>query len=108
MTSPCGSNVHLRLVKKLPGQPPSGAIVPSAAPGEPAKFMLHELAAGEASTQRPAMGIGAGPERGAAATRSACGPGVAAPKPPQAPSAPASSIASTSPGVRGDGFGAKA
>ena len=35
MTSAPPSNVHLRLVKKLPGQPPSGRMAPSLAPGAP-------------------------------------------------------------------------
>src|SRR5437763_12430487 len=54
MSSASPSNAHLRLVKKLPGQPPAGAMLPSPAPGAPAKFMAHETPP-ELKVQRPAM-----------------------------------------------------
>src|SRR5580765_1402767 len=51
---------HLRLVKKLPGQPPSGAIVPSVARGAPEKFIPHCPRLGDVSIQRPAILIATG------------------------------------------------
>ena len=53
------SKVHLRLVKKFPGHPPAGAIVPSAAPAvAPSVIRQPPLAA--ASRQRPLRSIGGG------------------------------------------------
>src|SRR5579871_434841 len=54
------SKVHLRLVKKLPGQPPSGAIVPCRAPGELPRFMKQAPPPAAASFQRPARSTGGG------------------------------------------------
>ena len=57
----------MRLVKNLPGQPPSGAIVPSAPVGSPANVMWHWPRPGELSSQRPAMlTVGGGAVCGAA------------------------------------------
>src|SRR5262249_26108514 len=57
---PFSSNTHLRLVKKFPGQPPSGAMVPSAAPGVAPKFMAHPPVPGAVRVHRPAMFTGGG------------------------------------------------
>src|SRR5450759_3727327 len=55
------SSVQCQLVKNLPGQPPSGSMVPSCAPGAPAKFMPQDGALGVDSIQRPVMSsVGAG------------------------------------------------
>src|SRR5271167_3485544 len=56
---PC-SNVHLRLVKKLLGQPPSGAIVPWAAAGMWPKFMKQPPLPVAVSLQRPVRSTGGG------------------------------------------------
>ena len=53
------SKVHLRLVKKFPGHPPAGAIVPSAAPGV-AESVIKQAPLAAASRQRPATSIGGG------------------------------------------------
>jgi len=53
------SKVHLRLVKKFPGHPPAGAIVPSAAPGVAAS-VIRQAPLAAASRQRPATSIGGG------------------------------------------------
>src|SRR5215470_15369431 len=79
MTSPVGSKAHLRLVKKFPGHPPSGAMVPSAVPAVPANVILQKPAFGTASTHRPVMVTGVAPPGRAApsgaAPRSVGGPG---------------------------------
>jgi hypothetical protein len=49
----------LRLVKKFPGHPPAGAIVPSAAPGVAAS-VIKQAPLAAASRQRPATSIGGG------------------------------------------------
>src|SRR5215831_8586292 len=59
MISMSCSKVHLRLVKKLPGHPPAGAIVPSAAPGVAAS-VIKQAPLAAASRQRPATSIGGG------------------------------------------------
>jgi hypothetical protein len=59
MISMSCSKVHLRLVKKFPGHPPAGAIVPSTAPGMAANVMT-QAPLGPASRQRPATSIGGG------------------------------------------------
>src|SRR5262249_6519691 len=59
MISMSCSKVHLRLVKKLPGHPPAGAIVPSAAPGV-AAGVIKQAPLAAASRQRPATSIGGG------------------------------------------------
>src|ERR1700733_15023398 len=59
ISAPC-SKVHLRLVKKLPGQPPSGAIVPWGAPGLWANVMKQPPPLAAVSRQRPARSIGGG------------------------------------------------
>src|SRR5690348_6165489 len=53
------SNVHLRLVKKFPGQPPAGAIVPSRAPGVAAS-VIRQAPLPAVRRQRPARSIGGG------------------------------------------------
>ena len=53
------SKVHFRLVKKFPGHPPAGAIVPSAAPGVAAS-VIKQVPLAAASRQRPATSIGGG------------------------------------------------
>src|SRR5690242_15102405 len=53
------SKVHLRLVKKFPGHPPAGAIVPSAALGV-APSVIKQAPLAAASRQRPATSIGGG------------------------------------------------
>jgi hypothetical protein len=53
MTSALCSSVHLRLVKNLSGQPPSGAIVPSLAPAP--KFMPQVPPFADVKTQRPSI-----------------------------------------------------
>src|ERR1700726_4716988 len=53
--APLGVNADCRLVKKLPGQPPSGAIVPSADPSEPPNVIAQVPAPGAVRNQRPAM-----------------------------------------------------
>src|SRR5208283_5346453 len=61
VSAPC-STVQCRLVKKLPGQPPSGSIEPSCPPGAPAKFIPQDGALGADKIQRPVMitsGVGA-------------------------------------------------
>src|ERR1700722_16834737 len=60
MISASCSNVHLRLVKKLPGQPPSGAMVPWVAPGASPSVMKQAPPAAAVSRQRPARSIGGG------------------------------------------------
>src|SRR3974390_2752559 len=55
ITSPVPSSFQRRLVKNLPGQPPSGATLPSRAPGAAAKIMPQLGALGAASFQRPAI-----------------------------------------------------
>src|SRR3984885_14361959 len=92
MISASCSNVHLRLVKKLPGQPPSGAIVPWAAPGALPNVMKQALPAAAVRRQRPARSIGGGVSGGgegggAAATGGGSGFGALA---------QAASVASTS------------
>src|SRR5580692_10182882 len=78
---PC-SNVHLRLVKKLPGQPPSGAMVPCAAPAVSPSDMKQAPPAAAVSRQRPARstggGEGGGGAGGSAATGGGSGAGVVA------------------------------
>src|SRR6516164_8064344 len=59
MISMSCSKVHLRLVKKFPGHPPAGAIVPSAAPGVDDSVMTQAPLAA-ASRQRPPRSIGGG------------------------------------------------
>ncbi len=59
ISTPC-SKVHLRLVKKLPGQPPSGAIVPCAAAGALPKFMKQARLPAAVSFQRPVRSTGGG------------------------------------------------
>src|SRR5262249_4256719 len=59
MISMSCSKVHLRLVKKFPGHPPAGAIVPSAAPGV-AESVIKQAPLAAASRQRPARSIGGG------------------------------------------------
>ena len=54
------SKAHLRLVKKLPGQPPSGAMVPWVAPGASPSVMKQAPPAAAVSRQRPARSIGGG------------------------------------------------
>src|SRR5580698_1962168 len=54
------SNVHLRLVKKLPGQPPSGAIVPCEALGASPSVMKQPPPAAAVKCQRPPRSIGGG------------------------------------------------
>lgn len=54
------SNVHLRLVKNFPGQPPSGAIVPWSAPGAFPKVMKQPPAPAWLSFQRPPRSTGGG------------------------------------------------
>jgi NAD(P)H-hydrate repair Nnr-like enzyme with NAD(P)H-hydrate epimerase domain len=49
----------LRLVKKFPGHPPAGAIVPSAARGVAAS-VIKQAPLAAASRQRPATSIGGG------------------------------------------------
>jgi hypothetical protein len=49
----------LRLVKKFPGHPPAGAIVPSAAPGVAAS-VIKQAPLVAASRQRPPTSIGGG------------------------------------------------
>src|SRR6476660_8241203 len=73
------SKVHLRLVKKLPGQPPSGAIVPCGAPGELPRFMRQAPLPAALSFQRPARSTGGGAgAAGAGGGALACGSGLAA------------------------------
>src|ERR1700676_2934826 len=60
MISASCSKVHLRLVKKLPGQPPSGAMVPWVAPGASPSVMKQAPPAAALSRQRPARSIGGG------------------------------------------------
>ena len=59
MISMSCSKVHLRLVKKFPGHPPAGAIVPSAALGVAAS-VIKQAPLAAASRQRPATSIGGG------------------------------------------------
>jgi hypothetical protein len=59
ISTPC-SKVHLRLVKKLPGQPPSGAIVPWVAAGALPKFIKQAPLPVAVSFQRPVRSIGGG------------------------------------------------
>src|SRR5262249_30494898 len=64
------SKVHLRLVKKFPGHPPAGAIVPSAAPAPAPIFrsarpavapsVIRQPPLAAASRQRPLRSIGGG------------------------------------------------
>src|SRR6185295_8221213 len=92
-SEPC-SKVHLRLVKKFAGHPPSGAIVPSPAPSAPANVMLHWLDPAAASSQRPAIGSGgaeSAPTPGAAA--GAGGPGRSLAQPVSASNAEATASA---------------
>src|ERR1700685_148524 len=60
MISASRSKVHLRLVKKLPGQPPSGAMVPWPAPGAAPSVMKQAPPAAAVSRHRPARSIGGG------------------------------------------------
>src|ERR1700692_216429 len=60
MISASCSKVHLRLVKKLPGQPPSGAMVPWVAPGALPSVMKQAPPAAAVSRHRPARSIGGG------------------------------------------------
>ena len=53
------SNVHLRLVKKFPGHPPAGAIVPSRASGVAAS-VIWQAPLPTARRQRPARSMGGG------------------------------------------------
>src|SRR5580692_6169764 len=82
MISASCSKVHLRLVKKLPGQPPSGAMVPWAAPGASPSVMKQAPPAAAVSRQRPARsiggGVGSGEGGGAAATGGGSGFGALA------------------------------
>jgi hypothetical protein len=79
MISAPRSNVHLRLVKKLSGQPPSGAIVPCAAPAALPKVMKHAPPPAAVSFQRPARSIGGGGGGGGGVgTALACGSGRSA------------------------------
>src|SRR3984957_2680300 len=90
MISASCSKAHLRLVKKLPGQPPSGAMVPWAAPGAPPSVMKQAPPAAAVSRHRPARSIGGGEGgggAGAAATGGGSGFGALA---------QAASVASTS------------
>src|SRR5689334_19146354 len=92
------SKVHLRLVKKLPGQPPSGAIVPCTAPGELPRFMKQAPPLAAASFQRPARSTGGGDGAGGGGGAAlACGSGRAATRslPVHPLSATAPSIAAT-------------
>src|SRR5580692_9623589 len=66
MISASCSKVHLRLVKKLPGQPPSGAMVPWLAPGALPSVMKQAPPAAAVSRQRPARSIGGGVGAGGA------------------------------------------
>jgi hypothetical protein len=59
ISTPC-SKVHFRLVKKLPGQPPSGAIVPWAAAGAWPKFIKQVRLPAAISFQRPVKSTGGG------------------------------------------------
>lgn len=63
MISMSCSKVHLRLVKKLPGHPPAGAIVPSDVPGV-APSVIKQAPLAAASRQRPATSTGGGCEGG--------------------------------------------
>src|SRR5580658_5589101 len=54
------SNVHFRLVKKLPGQPPSGATVPCEAPGASPSVMKQPPPAAAVKCQRPPRSTGGG------------------------------------------------
>src|SRR5437899_2463263 len=76
------SNAHFLLVKKLPGQPPSGAMVPSTAPGAPPKFIAQPPEPGEFKLQRPAILTGGGVRGPPGAARGAVlmGPAGAAAK----------------------------
>ena len=65
MISVSCSKVHLRLVKKFPGHPPAGAIVPSAALGVAAS-VIKQAPLAAASRQRPATSIGGGCRGGGA------------------------------------------
>src|SRR5262249_60656604 len=56
MISMSCSKVHLRLVKKFPGHPPAGAIVPSAAPGV-AEGVIKQAPLAAASRQRAARSV---------------------------------------------------
>src|ERR1700722_16952536 len=76
ISAPC-SKVHLRLVKKLPGQPPSGAIVPWAAAGAWPKFMKQPPLPPAVSRQRPVRSIGGGDGGGGGGGAAASGGGSA-------------------------------
>src|SRR5262249_27270474 len=65
------SKVHLRLVKKLPGHPPAGAIVPSDVPGV-APSVIKQAPVAAASRQRPATSIGGGCGGGGGGGAAAC------------------------------------
>src|SRR5579872_1440073 len=54
------SKVHLRLVKKLPGQPPAGAIVPWAAAGAAPNVMRQAPPLAAESFHLPATSTGGG------------------------------------------------
>src|SRR5580700_6807988 len=73
------SNVHLRLVKKLPGQPPSGAMVPWAAPAVSPSVMKQPPPAAAVSRHRPARSVGGG--EGGATVGAGSGAGVVAQAP---------------------------
>src|SRR6202161_4942028 len=60
MISASRSKVHLRLWRKLPGQPPSGAMVPWVAPGASPSVMKQAPPAAAVSRHRPARSIGGG------------------------------------------------
>src|SRR6202051_2598886 len=66
MISASCSKVHLRLVKKLPGQPPSGPMVPWPAPGASPNVMKQAPPAAAVSRHRPARSIGGGVGAGGA------------------------------------------
>src|ERR1700719_3187903 len=93
MISASCSKVHLRLVKKLPGQPPSGAMVPWPAPGALPSVMKQAPPAAAVSRHLPARsiggGVGAGGGAGSGAAVTGGGSGFGA-------LAQAASVASTS------------
>src|SRR5580658_760526 len=60
MVSVSCSNVHLRLVKKLPGQPPAGATVPSTAPAVLPSVITQAPPPVTASFHFPARSTGGG------------------------------------------------
>ena len=70
------SKVHLRLVKKFPGHPPAGAIVPSRAPGVAVR-VITQAPLPAARRQRPARSIGGGDGGGGGGDGWACSLGAA-------------------------------